>query len=204
MRVFRSNLDGSELEILVQAGDWKNESDVADKTRHCVGIAVHGEYFYWTQKGPSKGGKGRIFRAAIDMPSGKTATTRGDIELLFKDLPEPIDLLVDHESDMLYWTDRGDFPYGNSLNKASLSSLGGDETHYEILARHMHDPIGLASDTVNRHVIVSDMGGDIYRYNLDGTERSKMFEDQGVYTGLAVAQMTVEQACALYGIQKSS
>jgi hypothetical protein len=61
MRVFRCNFDGSDLEVLVQAGDWKNGVDVKDKNRHCVGVAVHADYIYWTQKGPSKGGTGRIF-----------------------------------------------------------------------------------------------------------------------------------------------
>jgi hypothetical protein len=50
------------------------------------------------------------------MPEGKTALTRNDIELLFDKLPEPIDLQIGDKTSSLYWTDRGDFPYGNSLN----------------------------------------------------------------------------------------
>ena len=200
MRVFRCNFDGSDLEILIQAGDWRNADHVKDKNRHCVGIAVCGDHFYWTQKGPSKGGSGRIFRAGISMPPGKTAETRDDIELLFDKLPEPIDLLIDRHTETLYWTDRGDFPYGNSLNSTAIPSLKRDDNRYEILARHMHDPIGLALDAPN-HIIVSDMGGDIYRYTIDGKERSKMFEDQGVYTGIAVSRMPIEQAEALYDIR---
>lgn len=66
----------------------------------------------------------------------------------------------------------------------------------------MHDPIGLALDSTN-HIIVSDMGGDIYKYTADGKDRTKMFEDQGVYTGIAISHIPVEQAYALYGIGKT-
>lgn len=48
--------------------------------------------FYWTQKRISKGGKGRIFRANIEMPNGESAASRSDIEMLFSGLPEAIDL----------------------------------------------------------------------------------------------------------------
>ncbi len=63
----------------------------------------------------------------------------------------------------------------------------------------MHDPIGLALDSES-HVIVSDMGGDLYKYSTDGKERTEMFEDQGVYTGITIAHMPVDQEYALYGI----
>lgn len=89
MRVHRSNLDGSEKEVLIKRGDLSNDEHRNDKTRHCVGICVDPkrEKFYWTQKGPSKGDQGRIFRASIDMPAGQNADDRDDIELLFDNLP---------------------------------------------------------------------------------------------------------------------
>lgn len=124
MRVFRCNYDGSELEAIIKTGDWETEGS-EDQTKWCVGITVSHKYgkFYWTQKGYSKSGKGRIFCANIDMPAGETAETRSDVQLLLGSLPEPIDLDVDEHNDQLYWTDRGELPFGNSVNRASLDPL---------------------------------------------------------------------------------
>ena len=59
------------------------------------------------------------------MPGGKTAEEMDDIELLFDYLPESIDLEIDSVSQTLYWTDRGDFPNDDTLNKADVSDLRG-------------------------------------------------------------------------------
>ena len=74
MRVMRANLDGSNIETLVDTskGDARPGTDL---TKWCVGITVDPErgQIYWTQKGPDDAGKGRIFRANIDIPKGETA-----------------------------------------------------------------------------------------------------------------------------------
>ncbi|KAF2159674.1 hypothetical protein M409DRAFT_70858 [Zasmidium cellare ATCC 36951] len=204
LRVHRSNLDGTQKEVLIQTGTWTNDEHVSDAARWCVGICVDAEngLFYWTQKGPSKGGKGKILRANIKTPKGATASTRNDIEVLFEDLPEPIDLQLSVSTQQLYWTDRGDFSKGNKLNRASVAgSLGRiQERGYEILARHLHEAIGLQVDEKNRHVYVSDLGGDVYRYDLDGKGVEKFFEGQGVFTGIAVADLGREERARLYGL----
>jgi hypothetical protein len=91
MRVMRCDLDGSNAETLVQTGH--GDDDRRDETKWCVGVAVDhvGGYLYWTQKGPSDAGLGRILRAGIDLPAGESGVNRSDIEVIFKDLPEPID-----------------------------------------------------------------------------------------------------------------
>ena len=43
---------------------------------------------------------------------------------MFKDLPEPIDLEIDHTTRTLYWTDRGDPPHGNTVNRAHWTPSG--------------------------------------------------------------------------------
>ena len=43
-------------------------------------------------------------------------------KLLFDGLPEPIDLELDLKNRLLYWTDRGDPPRGNTVNRASLDA----------------------------------------------------------------------------------
>src|ERR1700761_5619090 len=104
MRLMRANLDGSDIETLVDAskGDPRPGPDPA---KWCVGVAIDVDAgkVYWTQKGGDNAGEGRILRANLDMPRGQTPTNRTDIELLYDRLPEPIDLDLDLESRLLYW-----------------------------------------------------------------------------------------------------
>ncbi|TQV97061.1 hypothetical protein V2A60_000292 [Cordyceps javanica] len=197
LRVHRSNFDGSGLETLVETGDFRNEEHVEDQTRWCVGIAVSPATgkFYWTQKGPSKGNKGRIFRADIDFREGETAKNRTDIETLLQRLPEPIDLDIDEEGGHLYWTDRGELPIGNSINRVKLDGItpvtDGKTTslpgkNYELLVRNLHEAIGIKLDLRNRHLYTTDLGGAVYRFNLDGTGRKKLYEGAGAFAGIAL------------------
>ena len=96
MRVMRANLDGSSIETLVDSSNGDSRPG-PDLTKWCVGITVDPDrgQIYWTQKGPDDAGEGRLFRAKIDIPKGKTAANRTDIEVLFDGLPEPIDLELD-------------------------------------------------------------------------------------------------------------
>lgn len=183
LRIHRCGYDGSQHEILVRTGDFKTQQ--SDQMLWCVGITidkVHG-HLYWTQKGASKAGQGRIFRANLEIPAGESADTRSDIELLFEHLPEPIDLEILPETQTLYWTDRGELPLGNSLNKAYV---GGDtaERKKEILARHLNEAIGLKFDGVNQHIYVADMGGSVYRFNLDGSGKEVVYSSEGAITGI--------------------
>src|SRR5262249_22488794 len=93
MRVMRANLDGSNIETLVDTSHGDPRPG-PDQTKWCVGIAVDtgGGKFYWTQKGDDNAGQGRIFRANIEIPPGQSPANRKDIELLYENLPEPIDL----------------------------------------------------------------------------------------------------------------
>ncbi|KAL3953062.1 hypothetical protein ACCO45_013005 [Purpureocillium lilacinum] len=195
LRVMRCAFDGSGLEVLVQTGDWRDESHQADQTRWCVGVTVSPATgkFYWTQKGPSKGGKGRIFRADMVFRAGETAASRSDVELLFQNLPEPIDLEVDEAENMLYWTDRGELPLGNSINRAKLETVHPAEApsrpgkDYEVIARDMHEAIGIKLDPTNRHIYTTDLGGTVYRLNLDGGDRKKLYEGSGAIAGITLA-----------------
>ncbi|KAL4961860.1 putative 3-hydroxyacyl-CoA dehydrogenase [Aspergillus stella-maris] len=194
LRVFRCDYDGSEREVIVQTGDSHIPEQRSDATKWCVGIAVspqHGKV-YWTQKGPSKGGKGRIFCANIKTPQGQTATDREDIVCLLENLSEPIDLEVDEVSNTLYWTDRGELPFGNSLNRIALNSAGlvvkdSSSRGYEILARNFHETIGLKLDLANGHIYCADLGGSIYRIEMtDGKKTTLYTGEDRAFTGIAL------------------
>jgi hypothetical protein len=183
MRVMRANLDGTGITTLVISGD--GPEDQRDERRHCVGIAIDPEagYLYWTQKGPPNSGGGRIFRVGIDLPAGEDPAKRKDLEILLKDLPEPIDLEINHLTHELYWTDRGDPPKGNTLNRLDM-----DEWQTEILTGGFDEAIGLAMDIEKDRVFVTDLSGDIYRSRLDGTALTKIYSGQSLgqgFTGIA-------------------
>ncbi len=188
MRVMRCSLDGSEVETLVQTG--QGEADRHDQTRWCVGIAVdpEGGKIYWTQKGADNAGEGRILRAGIDIPAGETPATRTDIELMFADLPEPIDLDLDHVNRILYWTDRGDPPRGNTVNRAPIDAPANSHAESEILITHLMEAIGLALDLKEMRMFVTDLAGSVYSANLDGTNPRMLLAAQGNLTGIAYAE----------------
>ena len=190
MRVMRANLDGSNIETLVDSskGDPRPGPDL---TKWCVGITVDPDRrrIYWTQKGPDNAGKGRIFRAKIDIPKGETAANRTDIEVLFDGLPEPIDLELDLKNRLLYWTDRGDPPRGNTVNRTSLDADFSKHPTSDILLTHLEEGIGIALDFKGNRMFLTDLTGTIYSAKLDGTEKKPVLIAQGNVTGIAYAEI---------------
>ena len=191
MRVMRANLDGSEIETLVDSskGDARPGTD---ETKVCVGITVDPDrgQIYWTQKGPANAGKGRIFRAKIDIPKGETAANRTDIETLFDGLPEPIDLELDLKNRFLYWTDRGDAPRGNTVNRAPLDADFNKRPAPEILLTHLEEGIGIALDFKGNRMFLTDLAGSIYCAKLNGSEKKPVLVAQGNLTGIAYTEIS--------------
>ena len=194
MRVMRSNLDGSNIETLVDTSDGHARPGT-DPTKWCVGIALDPEHrqIYWTQKGPDDAGKGRIFRANIDVPLGGNAANRTDIELLFDGLPEPIDLELDLKNRLMYWTDRGDPPRGNTVNRASMDADFKKRPAPEILVTHLMEGIGIALDFTGNRMFLTDLAGTIYSAKLDGTEKKPLLVAQGNLTGIAYAEINTKE-----------
>ena len=184
--MMRCNLDGSQIETLVETG--QGDDDRRDQTRWCVGITVDPKrgQIYWTQKGPDNARRGRIFRAGIDIPKGETAANRTDIEVFFDGLPEPIDLELDLKNRVLYWTDRGDPPRGNTVNRAPIDAKAAN-------ARDRAD----ASDGRDRHRARCSRQPDVrhrsrrlglFRQARRIGERNFLFA-QGNLTGVAYAEI---------------
>jgi hypothetical protein len=185
MRVMRANLDGAQVETLVETG--RGDKDSHDQTRWCVGITIDAKFgkIYWTQKGPTKGGLGRLCRANIDIPKGESSANRSDIEVLFDRLPEPIDLELDLANRVLYWTDRGDPPRGNTVNRAPIDKKAVPE----ILITHLMEGIGIALDIPGNRMFVTDFAGSVYSADLDGKNERNFLYAQGNLTGIAYAKV---------------
>jgi len=186
MRIMRANRDGSHVETLVETGH--GDADRKDARHWCVGIALDARagYIYWTQKG--NGGNGRIFRAHTEIPKGETPDRRTDIETLFDNLPEPIDMDLDLQTRTMYWTDRGDPPRGNTVSRAPMDPPRGfDPAHrvdQQILFGGLKEGIGIALDVPNNRMFVTDLGGNVYRASLDGSAHETMLSGQGTLTGI--------------------
>jgi hypothetical protein len=186
MRVMRCTLDGSQIETLIEAG--RGNADRRDQTRWCVGIAIDPSrgQIYWTQKGPDNGERGRIFRAGIDLPWGESADERTDVEVFFDRLPEPIDLELDRENRVLYWTDRGNPPRGNTVNRASIDAKPQAP---EIVLPNLMEGIGIALDVAGDRMFVTDLAGSVYASRLDGSDNHNILFAQGNLTGVAYARI---------------
>jgi DNA-binding beta-propeller fold protein YncE len=192
MRVMRANLDGSKIETLVDTSQGEGRPGKEIK-KWCVGIAldVDSGKIYWTQKGPDNAGEGRIFRANLEIPKGQTPANRKDIELLFDGLPEPIDLDLDLANRIMYWTDRGDPPRGNTVNRAPMDPTPGAKTEPEIVFTHLMEGIGLSLDLKGGRMFITDLGGSVYSASLDGSNKKMLFFAEGNLTGIAYAEIPV-------------
>jgi sugar lactone lactonase YvrE len=184
--VYRCKLDGSDLEPLVSRQPSK-EGSATDVQDWCVGVAVSPQFkkFYWTQKGAPKSGRGRILCAGIDTPPGSIAAEDKDEELcILSGLPEPIDLEIDEERGQLYWTDRGELPWGNALYRIQLDREGRPVGKPEILVRGLHEAIGLSLSQKSGDIYLTDLGGSVYRFSRDGKKQVLYREDGRAFTGV--------------------
>jgi hypothetical protein len=191
MRVMRANLDGSKIETLIDTsgGDPRPGKEIK---KWCVGIALDVEAgkLYWTQKGSDNAGEGRIFRANLEIPAGQTPAARNDIELLYEGLPEPIDLELDLANRTIYWTDRGDPPRGNTVNRAPMDpTQGNGKWEPVIIFDHLMEGIGIALDLKGGRMFLTDLGGSVYSANLDGSNKKTLLGAEGNLTGIVYAEI---------------
>jgi hypothetical protein len=123
---------------------------------------------------------------------GLSAGASSDIEVLFDGLPGPIDLALDLTTRTMYWTDRGDPPRGNTVNRARMDSAPGRRKDPEIVFTHLMEGIGLALDIKNQRIFMSsDFAGSVYSARLDGSNRRLLLFAQGNVTGIAYAELPV-------------
>lgn len=193
-RLYWSDREGAAVRSIALDGTGPRDEIVmahTDQDRHvvrnqCVGVAVdeRNGYLYWTQKGPSDGGDGRIFRAPLDIPAGQSPADR-EMEVLWSGLPEPIDIELDLDAGVLYWTDRGLPPGGNTLNRADIPAPGRPGGHPDVLSVGFHEAIGLAVDTADGLAYVSDLSGEIRAVGLDGRYEAVVAQVAGGLTGIA-------------------
>jgi hypothetical protein len=90
---------------------------------------------------------------------------------------------------MLYWTDRGNAPRGNTVSRAPMDPPAGAQpatrTDQRILLRELNEGIGIALDVAGDRLYATDLGGTVYSARLDGSDRKVVLTGQGSLTGIA-------------------
>lgn len=196
MRVMRANLDGTNIETLVETA--RGDAARLDARNWCGGIAldIPGDRIYWTQKGGDNAGVGSIRRAGLQIPRGQDAATRSDIEVLIDALPEPIDLDLDLSKRVMYWTDRGNPPRGNTVTRAPMDPPRGvapaARSDQQIVMSNLKEAIGIALDVKGGRVYATDLGGTIYSARLDGSDPRVVLSGQGSLTGIAFVDLPAQ------------
>lgn len=190
MRVMRSNLDGSHVETLVETGR-RVEGERGDPRDYCVGIALDlsRNEMYWTQRG-GRSNDGSIRRASLDIPEGEDPAHRTDIQVLFDRMPEPVDLALDLKTRTMYWTsDGGDGPGADTVSRAPMDPPAGyDPAHredHQVLVNGLHGGIGISLDLAHGRMYFTDLGGNAYSANLDGSDEKILLSGMGGLTGIA-------------------
>ena len=189
MRVMRSNLDGSDVETLVETGQ-RVEGQRGDPKDYCVGIALDltRNEMYWTQRG-DRSNDGSIQRVSVNIPKGEDPAHRTDIQVLFDGLPEPVDLALDPKTRTMYWTsDGGAGPAADTVSRAPMDPPAGyDPAHrkdQQILVSGLREGIGISLDANHGRMFFTDLGGKVYSANLDGSNEKILLSDMGGLTGI--------------------
>ena len=92
---------------------------------------------------------------------------------------------------MLYWTDRGDPPRGNTVNRAPMDSAAkGGRPAPEIVFSHLMEGIGIALDLKGDQMFITDFGGDVLSAKLDGSDKKVLLVAQGNLTGIAFSEIS--------------
>jgi hypothetical protein len=85
----------------------------------------------------------------------------------------------------LYWTDRGDPPRGNTVNRTPIDKKAVPE----ILITHLMEGIGIALDLPSNRMFVTDFAGSVYSADLNGKNERNFLCAQGNLTGIAYAEV---------------
>lgn len=188
MRVMRANLDGSDVETLVTTGT--TAMDRQDNSRWCVGIALDldGGFVYWSQKGSDNGHIGSLRRAPLEVPDDPA--NRDDIEVLYDELPEPIDIDLDLGNGTIYWTDRGDDTVNRGPIEIPQGQTAANRTDREILIEGVREAIGVTLDLERGKLyFTGGTAGRVGMANLDGTDEVDLANGTAGLTGIVLAEL---------------
>ena len=192
MRLMRANLDGSNIETLVDT----SQGDPRPGPRRYEVVRGRGHRCRWRtrctghKKVPTTPARAACSARASKFPQDRRRLIAADIEVLYDGLPEPIDLELDLNNRVMYWTDRGDPPRGNTVNRAPMDADAKGRPAPEIVFTHLMEGIGIALDLNGDRMFITDFGGDVLSANLDGSNKKVLLVAQGNLTGIAYCEIS--------------
>jgi sugar lactone lactonase YvrE len=180
-KVWRSNFDGSQHEVLVSGHGIDQAVGVA--------LDVPRAQFYFTDRNARK-----ILRAGFQMPAGQNDMTRTDLEELFVFAAGamPIDLDLDLDQRMIYWTDRS----LGTVQRASMDLPAGQSASTrkdaQMLVTGLSEPIGISLDLKAGTMYFGELSGSgVSRANLDGSNRVPVARS-GSITGVTLVHLPIK------------
>lgn len=90
----------------------------------------------------------------------------------------------------MYWTDRGDPPRGNTVNRAPMDSDAKGRPSPEIVFTHLMEGIGIALDLKGERMFLTDLAGTVYSARLDGSDKKALLFAQGNLAGIAYSDLS--------------
>jgi sugar lactone lactonase YvrE len=157
-KVWRSDLDGKNLEVLVSGHSIMQIVGVgADPTKN---------QFYFSDKNAH-----RIYRANMTMPEGKTHADRDDVELLYVDpvaSANSLDIELDVKARTVFWTDKNqNIVFGMSMDMpAGQDAMTRKDVKH--VASNLPGVIGLGLDH-QEGTLYSTSGGTVSSFKTDGS-----------------------------------
>ena len=70
-----------------------------------------------------------------------------------------------------------------------MDATNGRRKAPEILSTHLQEGIGIALDPSGGRMWVTDLGGNVYLADLEGSNRREILVGQGNLTGIAYAEL---------------
>lgn len=175
-KVWRCDYDGKNLEVLVSGhGVMQIVGVGADPTKR---------HFYFSDRNGLK-----LFRASMDMPAGKTHADRDDVEMIYKEKAAsamPLDIELDLEHRMIYWTDRTQ----NKIFGMNMDMPAGEDamtrSDVKTIASGLTQAIGLAYDHKESTLFVTH-SGTVSKVKTDGSGLMRIGSSGN--TGIAFARV---------------
>jgi hypothetical protein len=179
-KAWRANLDGSSPEVLLSG----------HSIQQLVGMAldVPKGQFYVTDRYAKF-----ILRAGFDMPAGQDASSRSDVEELVVESGSamPIDLDLDLQHRAMYWTDRS----LNTIQRAGMDLPAGqtaaNRSDIVTLVSGLSTPIGISLDVGASKMYFTDLGGQVFQANIDGTGKKMIGSSSGA-SGIAHVEVPAQ------------
>lgn len=178
-KVWRANYDGSEHEVLASGHGFDQLVGVA--------LDVPRAQFYFTDRNARK-----ILRAGFEMPAGQTDANRSDVEelVVLAANTMPIDLDLDLDKRMIYWTDRSLGTVQRAKMDMAAGETAANRKDLETLVMGLGEPIGISLDLKAGVMYFGELDtGAVTRANLDGTNRMPITHNSSSVTGVTLVYL---------------